>query len=87
MTRRVHRAPLALASNGTVLLNLAEFDGARSPAALLKRALAQEGAVFIGVRLSGAEVQRVLARLDDNYAEAAAYLAGGRQRKGGRSGP
>jgi len=86
MSRRVHRAPLALCSDGTVLLNLAEFDGVRSPAALLERALAQEGAVFIGVQLSGAEVERVLTRLDDNYTEAAAYLAGGRQRKGGRSG-
>ena len=84
MSRRVHRAPLALYSDGSLLLNLAEFDGARSPAALLERALEQEGAVFIGVQLSSAEVQRVLARLDDSYAEAAAYLAGGRQRKGGR---
>ena len=80
MSRRIHRAPLALASDGTVVLNLSEFDGPRSLEAFLDKALAQKGAVFIGVELTPAEVRRVLARLDDGSQEAAAYVAGGRQR-------
>ena len=61
MSRRVNRAPVALCSDGSVALNLAEFDGARSPEALLERALTQEGAVFVGVQLTSSEVHRILA--------------------------
>jgi len=80
MSRRLHRAPFALASDGTVLVNLSEFDGPRSPEAFLKRALAEKGAVFVGVQVTPAELGRVLDRVGDSYTEAAAYLAGARQK-------
>ena len=81
MSRRIHRAPLALASDGTVVLNMSEFDGPRSLEAFLEQAMAQKGRVFVGVQMAPAEVRRVLARLDDGSQEAAAYVAGGRQKR------
>ena len=80
MSRKTQRAPFALASDGTVLVNLGEFDGPRSLEAFLEKAVEQKGRVFVGVQLTPAEVRRVLARLDDGCQEAAAYLAGGRQK-------
>jgi hypothetical protein len=81
MSRRLHRAPFALASDGTVLVNMTEFDGPRSLAALLNKATEQKGRVFVGVQLTPAEIRWVLARLDEGCQEAAAYVAGGRQRR------
>jgi hypothetical protein len=81
MSRQIHRAPLALASDGTVLVNLAEFDGPRSLGAFLEKAMAQKGAVFVGVQMTPAEVRRVLSDVSDNYKEAAAYVAGRRQKR------
>ena len=80
---RVHDAPLALTSDGTVLVNVTHFDGPRSPAALLKRALAQKGKVFIGVVLSKEEVNDVLEQLRHGSAEAVAYVVGARQGRRG----
>jgi len=80
MSRRTHRAPLALASDGTVLVNLAEFDGPRSLEAFLEKAMVQKGAVFVGVQLTPAELRRVLSRVGDGCTEAAAYVAGARQK-------
>jgi len=68
-----------LASDGTLLINMTEFDGPRSLEAFLEQAMAQKGRVFIGVQLSHAEVRRALSRLDDGCQEAAAYVAGRRQ--------
>jgi len=81
MSRKIHRAPFALASDGTVLVNLTEFDGPRALDSFLRKAMAQKGAVFVGVQMAPAEVRRVLARLDDGSQEAAAYVAGGRQKR------
>ena len=78
---RVHYAPLALASDGSVLVNLAHFDGPHSTSALLALALKQPGAVFIGVVLTNDEVADVVARVSHGHAEAVAYVVGARQRK------
>jgi hypothetical protein len=78
---RVHHAPLALASDGTVLVNIAHFDGPHSTAALLALALKQPGPVFIGVVLSQEELEGALLRLSHGHAEAAAYVVGARQRR------
>ena len=64
----------------SVLVNLAEFDGPRSPEAFFKRALREKGAVFIGVRVAPVELRRALDRATDSYTEAAAHLAGARQK-------
>ena len=65
-SRRIHRAPFALAAKGTVLVNLAEFDGLRSLEAFLDNALTEKGAVFIGVEITLAEAREVLDRIGEN---------------------
>ena len=61
MSRRIHRADLAVSSNGTILLNVAPFATGLGVEALVELALAQPGEVFIGVSLLPHEV-RALAR-------------------------
>ena len=81
MSRRVHRAPLAVASDGTVLLNVTEFEGVKRPEELLKIALREEGRVLVGLELEPKEVKTILARLEHCTAEGAAVVVAARQRK------
>ena len=81
MSKKHHTAPLALASDGTILINVAEFDGSRTLPALLQRAQKQRGAVFIGVQLNDREAWDVLLPLSESCTEVAAHLAGSRQKK------
>lgn len=77
---RVSDAPLAVTSDGTVLVNVAGYQGVLEPERLLEMALADEGEVFIGVVLDAGEVEQVLERLSHGTAEAAAYVLGARLR-------
>jgi len=82
MSRRVHDAALAVTLDGTMLVNLAEFGGKKlSPEALLRAALEQPGALFIGVSLTVRETEETLQRIDNAGVEAAAYVIGARQRR------
>ena len=75
-------APFALASDGTVLLNLAHFDGIETVenAASLMRGLVETGAtVFVGVVLTEPEIQRGLDKVGPGFNEAAAYTVGARR--------
>ena len=83
MSRRVHRAPLAVASDGTVLVNVTEFEGVKAPEELLEIAVRERGRVFVGVELEPKEVESILGRLEHCTAEAAAVVVGARQRRGG----
>jgi hypothetical protein len=56
---------MALASDGTLLLNIAMTHGPDAPEALLERALARGGKVFIGVALPGRHRARLLHDIDD----------------------
>jgi hypothetical protein len=60
MSRLIDRAPLAVTSEGVVLLNAAIFDVPKRIDAIVRVALRQRGAVFIGVALSRREVERLL---------------------------
>ena len=60
MSGHVHRAPRALASDGTVLVNAAEFDGPLTLAAVVKRARALRGKVFVGVAVTPRERRRAM---------------------------
>ena len=60
MSRVIDRAPLAVTSEGVVLLNVARFDVPKKIQEIVRVALQQRGAVFIGVALSPAEVRRLL---------------------------
>lgn len=84
MSRKAHRAPFAMTCNGDLLLNVAELDGPTDIASLMKRATAQSGAVFVGVVLDEAEVAGVVRRIMGTAREAAAFVAGGRQRRRSR---
>lgn len=73
---RIHRAPLALTSDGTVVANLAHFDDLKDAYAALERALQLGRLVFISVALTPEEVAFVLKRIDDSGADALAWLLG-----------
>lgn len=83
MSRRVHLAPLALTSDGEVLLNVAMFDAPKDLATLLRLAQTESVSVFIGVPLSGSELEFILSELRHAYRDGAAWLVGGRQRRAG----
>jgi hypothetical protein len=78
--RRIHRAPLALTSDGTVVANLAHFDDLKDAYAALERALQLGRLVFISVALTPEEVAFVLKRIDDSGADALAWLLGKKKR-------
>jgi hypothetical protein len=60
MSLRIHRADLAVTTDGAVLLNVAPFDENLGAMALVKVALVQPGEVFIGVSLSPQEVGNLI---------------------------
>ncbi len=75
---RVDISPFAITSQGRIFVNVHHVNGGRNPKALLELALAADGAVFIGVSLTGWEVKRVLRAADDALFEAAAVTVGRR---------
>lgn len=81
MSRQVFAGPLAVASDGTVLINATEFIGRKSPARLLQAVLEERGQVFIGVTVSPAEARLMLDFLADGTVEAAGRVVGRRQRR------
>lgn len=85
MSRRIHSAPFALASDGTVLVNIAEFDGSRSLESIVERARAQPGPVFIGTPITARELRELLVRLEHGYREAGACIVGARQSRARRA--
>lgn len=81
--RRAHRAAIAAASDGSVLINVVELlpDDVQER---LGEALGTHQ-LFIGVPLKQSEAADVVARLDGAAAEASALLLGGRTAAAGRS--
>ena len=80
MSRRVDRAPVALTSDGVLLINVATFDEPRRLEALFKAAQREPGRVFVGVPASEREVTFILRRLFDASYEAASICTGTRRR-------
>lgn len=79
MSKAVHRAPLALASDGAVILNVAMFDVPKQLQQLFDLALRERGAVFIGIAITPQELDRLRAEIDDNVLQSAFGLVGSRQ--------
>lgn len=81
--KKPHPAALALASDGTLLINLAGDDHVEDLEAVLERARRSRARVFIGVPLTASEAGRVAARLEHSSAEAAAlvFAARGKRRR------
>lgn len=72
--RRVHPAAIAAASDGSVLINVADS----LPDRIRERLAEVLGSdVFVGVALSQRDAGEVVARLDGAAAEASAQLLGG----------
>ncbi len=80
MSRRIHQAAFAIASDGTLLLNIAHFGRHVRPNELLRVALLQPGELFVGVKMTTAEAERVLSWSADTHSEAIAYVVGKRSR-------
>jgi hypothetical protein len=78
---RVHASGLAVASDRTVLVNVAHWVSTQEPAALLERALAEGGDLFVGVQLPLREAKEALRWLDNAAAEAAGHIGGRRHRR------
>ena len=81
MSQKLHRAPFALASDGSVLLNVTEFDGSKRFEQAVERARKEPGALFVGIRLTPRELELLLESLGDAEAEAAARMVGKRTRR------
>lgn len=81
MKKRLNLSPLALTCDGRVLLNVAALDGPLHPETLLKRALSEPGAVFVGIELSSTEVAAAMYWAKGLWNEPAAHLAGARQKR------
>lgn len=77
--RGAHRAAVAAASDGSVLINVAQLlpDEVH---AQLSRAVGATS-LFIGVPLNEKDAAQVVGRLDDAAAEASAWLLGNRPQK------
>lgn len=86
MSRGIDRSPLALTSDGVVLLNVAMFDGPKKLDMLLHIAIREHGSVFVGVPLQPSEVKFALERQYDSTYEAACICAGSRQARWPRNG-
>ena len=75
---RIYDAPMAVASDGTILINVAHVEDERDVAKLVERAAA-EGHVFIGVGLTARECSRIKKPIDDALAEIVACTWGRRR--------
>jgi hypothetical protein len=85
MRLRLHAAALALASDGSLLVNLAHLHNTQDPAGLLRVAVGHGGALFLGVTLTRRESRDVARWVEDSTAEATAHLGGRRLRRLGRA--
>jgi hypothetical protein len=81
MKSRIHRSPLAVTSDGTVVANLAHFDNLKDVHTAVRRALRLGRLVFISVALTPEEVAFILKRIDDSGADALAWLLGNDPKK------
>jgi hypothetical protein len=84
MSRAIHQAAFAVASDGTLLMNVAHVDRQFTPSQMLQWALGQPGKVFVGVQMSPAEAKRVLGWCNDIHTESIAYIVGARERRARR---
>ena len=76
MSKRTSSAPLALALDGSLLLNAAAQLDPALVATLAQALSVRPNEVFVGTRLPAAQRSQALLRLDDAAAEAAARIHG-----------
>jgi hypothetical protein len=78
---KVSTAPMAVASDGALIITVAASTGPRDPMKLVERAVAERGQVFVGIVLSRKEVAFAMKALDDSSAEISSWIFGGRHRR------
>jgi hypothetical protein len=81
---RLHQAPLALATDGTVLVNVARLVDRDDLDRVIEHARDQGGPIFVGVLVPTADMPGLLHDLDDAAAEIAAWVSVRRHRRGSR---
>ena len=81
MSRKINRSPLALSTEGEILLNVAMSDAPKQLEALLAFAQRTRGEVFIGVVLDGRDREFVRDELRHAFRDATAWVVSPRQRK------
>lgn len=81
MNRRVHLAPIALTSDGDVLINIAKLASSADFETIVRAAEREHRAIFVGVMLSSRETEFAMARLDNAADETAACIVGRRRRR------
>lgn len=79
MSRKIHKAPVAMTTEGVLVVNVAGF-GPTNIEGLLARALDDDAELFIGVVVDENERTVLLERLDNAAAEAVAQIYGKRKR-------
>jgi hypothetical protein len=78
-TSRLHTAPLAVATNGTLLVNGRTFTTSEKIEAALEAAKEFGTDIFIGVALRESEARRLLLRMEDSFAEVASTVRSSRK--------
>jgi hypothetical protein len=70
--------PFAVASDGTVYVNVTRWEGVVAIEMLLHRAQLEPGALFIGVSLEPDELKALLGTIASAGSEASAHICGAR---------
>ena len=81
MSKAIHRAPLALSSDGAIIANLHHVTGDDDPERLLQLARELGAVVFIGIVATPTELKRAMRDLDDAATAIAAEILGRRMRR------
>jgi hypothetical protein len=79
--------PFAVASDGTVFVNVTRWEGVAATDLLLHRANLEPGVLFIGVALTKDEVEALLDAVKHAASEASAHICGSRMWSRGRQAP
>lgn len=80
MSRRVHKASVAVTTEAALVVNVSGF-GPTNIEGLIARALDDDAELFIGIVVGESERELLLERLDNAAAEAVAKLYGKRAKK------
>ena len=81
MSHQIHHAPLALATDGSVLANLHHVTGDEDPQRLLALARELGAVVFIGVVVTKTELKLADRQLDDAATAIASEILGRRMHR------
>jgi hypothetical protein len=74
--KKVSTAPMAVASDGSIVINAAEFSNDLDPEVLAKFAVTTGAAVFVGLVVPPRLIGRLRKDLDDAAADIAGRLGG-----------